>query len=1058
MNEEAAHRAPIRARARVLVLAAAVAGALLVAVPATATPDGADTSTAPWIASDKPDYAPGERVTLDGGNWQPGESVRVEVEDDQGRTWQRDVTVVADGAGTISDSFNLPDWFVATYSVRATGSSGATAAAGFTDGNVQVTTNAGGPAVTVSYARYTAANCSGAPFATGTATASPTSGVVNVFAQNTGSFKLEVPASSGGQDFDEWTAQANFSSTSNPLCFNAISGNRTFTANYAAAPARETSTALASSSNPSTYGGSVTFTATLTADGGGPDGVGSVTFRNGATALCSAVALSGNTATCTTSGLSAAASPHAITAEYSGTAGGSPQFEPSTSATLSQVVHPKPVDGSFTAADKVYDGTADAEITGRALTGAIAGDDVSLSGGTASFDDANAGQDKPVAGTGFTLAGEDAANYTLASVAATSADIDPLAVAGSFSAADRVYDGTADAEITGRALTGAIAGDDVSLSGGTASFDDANAGQDKPVAGTGFTLAGAHAQNYTLLPVAGTTADITPKALDGSFTADDKVYDGTRDATVAGTSLPGVIGEDDVTLFVSGALFDTKDAGTGKDVTGDLALAGGDAANYTVNPSHTTQADITPKPIAGSFTAADKVYDGTADAEITGRFLDGAIAGDDVALSGGSASFDDESAGEDKPVTGTGFALAGADEGNYTLGSVAGTTATIEPRELTVTASGVDKVYDGTAAASATFTDDRVPGDALTIAYEASFADKHVGDDKPVSVTGISLAGAHAGNYTLTATTASTTADITPRALVVTATGVDKVYDGTTGATVTLSDDRVSGDELDVSYATAAFADADAGTGKAIDVGGISVTGADAGNYTHNTTAVATADIAPRPITVTAAPKSKPFGAPDPAFTYTVSGGPLVAGDGFSGSLTRVAGEAVGGYDVLQGTVSAGPNYAIAYVGATLTIGAWHAVGFHQPIGTGNSQFVPAPGLAPHVGTAVWNTAKGGSTIPLKFDLFTAAGGDERTSTADVKGFQAVRLTGCASGGGEEAVEFVTTGTTSLRYDGTAGQFVQNWRSPSVSGEECYRVSVRFQDESAVYAFVKLRR
>ncbi|HET9544906.1 MAG TPA: hypothetical protein VFO88_04970, partial [Gaiellaceae bacterium] len=168
MNEEATHRALLRARARVLVLAAAVAGALLVAVPATATPDGADTSTAPWIASDKPDYAPGERVTLNGGNWEPGESVRIEVEDDQGKTWQRDVTVVADAAGAISDSFDLPDWFVATYSVRATGSSGATAASGFTDGNVQVTTNAGGPTVTVSYARYTAANCSGAPFATGT--------------------------------------------------------------------------------------------------------------------------------------------------------------------------------------------------------------------------------------------------------------------------------------------------------------------------------------------------------------------------------------------------------------------------------------------------------------------------------------------------------------------------------------------------------------------------------------------------------------------------------------------------------------------------------------------------------------------------------------------------------------------------------------------------------------------------------------------------------------------------------------------------------------------------
>jgi hypothetical protein len=33
----------------------------------------------------------------------------------------------------ISDSFNLPDWFVATYSVKATGASGAVATTSFTD-------------------------------------------------------------------------------------------------------------------------------------------------------------------------------------------------------------------------------------------------------------------------------------------------------------------------------------------------------------------------------------------------------------------------------------------------------------------------------------------------------------------------------------------------------------------------------------------------------------------------------------------------------------------------------------------------------------------------------------------------------------------------------------------------------------------------------------------------------------------------------------------------------------------------------------------------------------
>ena len=61
-----------------------------------------------------------------------------------------------------------------------------------------------------------------------------------------------------------------------------------------------------------------------------------------------------------------------------------------------------------------------------------------------------------------------------------------------------------------------------------------------------------------------------------------------------------------------------------------------------------------------------------------------------------------------------------------------------------------------------------------------------------MSVAGIGLLGADAGNYTFNMT-ASTNADITARALAVTATGVDKVYDGNTAATVTLGDNRVAG-------------------------------------------------------------------------------------------------------------------------------------------------------------------------------------------------------------------------------------------------------------------------
>ena len=67
-------------------------------------------------------------------------------------------------------------------------------------------------------------------------------------------------------------------------------------------------------------------------------------------------------------------------------------------------------------------------------------------------------------------------------------------------------------------------------------------------------------------------------------------------------------------------------------------------------------------------------------------------------------------------------------------------------------------------------------------------------------------------------------------------------------------------------------------------------------------------------------------------------------------------------------------------------------------------------------------------------------------------------LTACAGGSGEDQVDFTTTGNTSLRYDGSAGQWIQNWKTPNVSGDTCYRTIVRFADWSSIEAFFKLRR
>ncbi len=98
------------------------------------------------IQSNKADYAPGATVTLTGSNWQPGEYVRIDVNDDQGKTWSRNVDVRTDASGRIHDQFQLPEWFVATYEVTAMGAQSGVATTSFTEGNVSFGSTSPAPA------------------------------------------------------------------------------------------------------------------------------------------------------------------------------------------------------------------------------------------------------------------------------------------------------------------------------------------------------------------------------------------------------------------------------------------------------------------------------------------------------------------------------------------------------------------------------------------------------------------------------------------------------------------------------------------------------------------------------------------------------------------------------------------------------------------------------------------------------------------------------------------------------------------------------------------------
>ncbi|MBT9371277.1 MBG domain-containing protein [Rhizobium sp. CSW-27] len=161
------------------------------------------------------------------------------------------------------------------------------------------------------------------------------------------------------------------------------------------------------------------------------------------------------------------------------------------------------------------------------------------------------------------------------------------------------------------------------------------------------------------------------------------------------------------------------------------------------------------------------------------------------------------------------------------------------------------------------------------------------------------------------------TLTITQRAITVTADNQSKTYgDANPDLTWTVTDGSlVNGDTLSGTLATTAT--------KTSGVGAYDITKGTLanGNYAISF-ASGTLTINQRAITVTADSLSRTYGDANPDLTWTVTDGSLVNGDTMSGALatTATGTSSVGAYDITQGTLAASSNYALTFIGGTLTI------------------------------------------------------------------------------------------------------------------------------------------
>ncbi|MET3711579.1 filamentous hemagglutinin family protein [Sphingomonas trueperi] len=172
--------------------------------------------------------------------------------------------------------------------------------------------------------------------------------------------------------------------------------------------------------------------------------------------------------------------------------------------------------------------------------------------------------------------------------------------------------------------------------------------------------------------------------------------------------------------------------------------------------------------------------------------------------------------------------------------------------------------------------------------------------------------------YDIDYSAATASLSITPRALDVTANGATMVYgDSVPTLTYRLGGDGLVGtDTLTGALSTNASATGGLGT-YAITSGTLGASN----NYTLRFTG-ADVTVTPRPLTVTAEDAAMVYGEVLPSFTYRLGGAGLVNGDALSGALSTSANplSGVGSYAIGQGTLGANPNYALSFVGGTLSI------------------------------------------------------------------------------------------------------------------------------------------
>jgi photosystem II stability/assembly factor-like uncharacterized protein/uncharacterized protein YjbI with pentapeptide repeats len=495
----------------------------------------------------------------------------------------------------------------------------------------------------------------------------------------------------------------------------------------------------------------------------------------------------------------------------------------------------------FSASDKTYNGNNIPNNVNYLLNN-YQNDQVFISSYNIFYYNSNIGNQRIDISTAI-ITGSDSYNYTLLNIQSFYSNIIGVLLTVTFFNGNKIYDATTNTNKLLYSISGIIY-DYIYLKSYTATFRSSNVGN-QIIDILNVTIGGLYANNYTINPTNPLFAIIFQKNLSILFTNLNKIYDATQNSinTISGQII-GLVGNDNLTILSLTGIYRNYNIGiTFLDIS-NVILFGPSANNYIITPIQSLIAQIYPRLIGITFNGGDKIYDKTNTTGVVNYILSNIISNQTIIITSFTSLFKNVNVGL-VLIDISNVILAGSTINNYYITPSPPISANIYAKQVLISFTSINKTYDNTSYAyviNPTISG-LINSDILNItisSYLSFYVDKFVQNNKINYVNNIILFGKNANNYIVNPPTIISYSNIIPKQIYLIATGVTKIYDQTTNAT--LSNIYLSGyfiDDilyLDISSYITNYVDINATYNKQINITNIILNGQYSYNYYINST------------------------------------------------------------------------------------------------------------------------------------------------------------------------------------------------------------------------------